>query len=94
MGWAEHRIGEFHQGRSSNWMERRALEHANPVHLILSVLAMATFIYGCWMHEWIFIGLALVLSIVGHVYCWTFPEKGEILLRAPTFESNPTSVRP
>lgn len=71
MGWAEHRIAEYRQGKSANWIERRALEHANPVHLGLSVLASASFVYGLWAHSLAWITIAFLLAATGHIYCWT-----------------------
>ena len=38
MGWAEIKIQQYNQGEKANWLERRVLEHANPVHLGLRVL--------------------------------------------------------
>jgi hypothetical protein len=36
MGWAENRIQEYQHGKPANWLERRMLEHANPVHFPLA----------------------------------------------------------
>ena len=37
MGWAE-KNQQYNQGQKANWLERRSLEHANPVHLVLAVV--------------------------------------------------------
>jgi hypothetical protein len=71
MGWAEHRISEYQQGKPANWVEKRALEHANPVHLVLSTLAAGVFVYGLWTHSIAWITMGLLLASAGHGYCWT-----------------------
>lgn len=70
MGWASHRIEEYRHGSSATWLECRMLEHANPVHFVLALLAAVGFVYGLWMHDWMWIGGAVVLSILGHAYSW------------------------
>lgn len=72
MGWAAFRIHEYQLGKQSTWLERRMLEHANPLHFMLAVIAVIGFSYGLWMHDWIWIVGATVLSIVGHVYTMTW----------------------
>ena len=51
MGRAEMRIQQYSQGQQANWLERRVLEHANPVHLLLQCLGAIPFIYGLWIHN-------------------------------------------
>ena len=46
MSWVEWRIQQYNQGEKANWLEKRCLEHANPVHLVLQVLGAIPFIYG------------------------------------------------
>lgn len=70
MGWAETRIQQYNQGEKANWLERRVLEHANPVHLVFQVLGAIPIIYGLWIHNWILIGIGLFLNLIGHLYCW------------------------
>jgi hypothetical protein len=70
MGWAEHRIKEYHRGRPSTWIERRMLEHAQPVHLLLAVFAVALLGYGLWTHDWFTIVGGMVLGLAGHLYGW------------------------
>ena len=40
MGWAEDRVEDYAEGHRATWLERRALEHANPVLLALALAAM------------------------------------------------------
>jgi hypothetical protein len=71
MGWAEHRIEEYQHGKPANWLERRMLEHANPVHYPLVLAATAGFVFGLWTHNWWWIIGSSVLALLGHVYCRT-----------------------
>lgn len=68
MGWASFRINEYQLGRKSTWLERRMLEHANPIHFILALIAVLGFSYGLWMHELSWIIGATVIAIIGHAY--------------------------
>ena len=70
MSWAERRVQEYKNGGRATFVEKRFLEHANPVHLFLALLGVVALVYGLWAHDlrWI-IGGAL-LNLVGHVYCW------------------------
>jgi hypothetical protein len=38
MDWVEERIEAYRDGEDATWMERRSLEHANPVHMPLAVI--------------------------------------------------------
>jgi hypothetical protein len=71
MGWSEIRIQEYRKGREATWLERRMLEHANPVHFPLALVASAGFVYGLWTHDWLWITGSSALALLGHVYCWT-----------------------
>lgn len=71
MGWAEKKISEYQIGRPATWLERRMLEHANPVHFALSLVATAGFVYGLWAHNGILVLISAVLALMGHLYCWT-----------------------
>jgi hypothetical protein len=71
MGWAEKRVEEYQHGKRANWLERRALEHANPVHFPLAMAAVTGLVYGLWLHDWLAIVGASLLSLSGHIYCWT-----------------------
>jgi hypothetical protein len=71
MGWAEERVKDYHRGHRASWLERRMLEHANPVHFALALAAAAGFAAGLWLHDWVAMGIAALLALAGHVYCWT-----------------------
>ncbi len=97
MGWAEYRVKEYGRGQCATWLERRALEHANHVHLALDFAAGAGFAVGLWMHNWLAIGAAAVVALSGPVYCWTWkpsinphandvPGQGEGKRRRPNRE--------
>ncbi len=59
---------------AGNWLERRMLEHANPVHFPLALAASAGLAYGLWTRSWPWILGASALALSGHAYCWTRPE--------------------
>lgn len=81
MGWAEHRVQEYQSGQDASWLERRMLEHANPVNFALAVAAGAGLGFGLWMHNWLAISGAALLMLSGHVYCKT-RKPGSIALEA------------
>ncbi len=70
MGWAEKRIERYRQGHDASWVERRALEHANPVHLGLAVLSVIPLVCGLWLHNWLLRAVGILLSFFGHLWCW------------------------
>lgn len=70
MGWVERRIQQYNQGQKANWLERRALEHANPFHFVLAVIGVVPLIYGLWIHDWVLIAIGVLLNFFGHLYCW------------------------
>jgi hypothetical protein len=70
MGWAEKRVQQYNQGQQATWIERRALEHANPVHLSLALIGLVLLIYGLWIHNWTWIIGGVILNFLGHLYCW------------------------
>ncbi len=71
MGWAEKRIEEYRNGEEPGFLEKRALEHAEPVNCAASILGFLLLLYGLWMHDFFFIGLAVLVGILGHVVSWT-----------------------
>lgn len=75
MGWAAHRIDEYQQGKHATWLERRMLEHANPVHFLIAVIAGIGFVYGLWTHDWWWIIGSAVLALLGHVYSWLWKPR-------------------
>ena len=70
MGWAERRVQEYKNGERATFVEKRFLEHANPVHLLLAVVGVIALVYGLWMHDLTWIIGGAFLNIVGHIYCW------------------------
>lgn len=70
MGWVEKRLEEYKLSKDATWLERRALEHANPVNAMAHVIAAILGIYGLWMHNWTLIIAFIVLSLLGHLYVW------------------------
>ena len=75
MGWAEFRIQQYSQGEKANWLERRMLEHANPVNLGFHVLGAILFIYGLWVHHWGVIFIGVLSNTIGHLYCRLIKQK-------------------
>lgn len=69
MGWSEQRIEEYREGQPATWLERRMLDHANPVHFALGIAAAAGLTYGLWTRNWRWIFGSLALSSAGHLYC-------------------------
>lgn len=76
MGWAELKIRKYQRGEPASWLERRMLEHANPIHFPLAVAASIGLAYGLWNHKWTWILGSSAVALVGHAYCWTFREEG------------------
>jgi fatty acid desaturase len=70
MGWAEKRIQQYKEGQKATWLEKRALEHGNPFHCLLTIIATIAAVYGLWTHNWVWIIASLVLGFLGHLYCW------------------------
>ncbi len=68
MGWAENRIQDYWRGEAANWLERRMLEHANPVHFPLALAASIGLGYGLWRDSWPWIIGSTALALSGHVY--------------------------
>ena len=91
MGWSENRIEAYRQGQRATWLERRMLEHANPVHFPLALVATAGFVYGLWTHDWLWIIGSSVLALLGHVYCWT-RKNGEKRAEPKLVESGTASA--
>ncbi len=71
MGWAESRVRAYQRGERAGWLERRMLEHANPVHFPMAVAASIGLIYGAWVHSLPWIVASAALALAGHLYCWT-----------------------
>ena len=86
--WAgqKRRIEGYRHGRPATWLERRMLEHANPVHFVL----------GAGRHGGVrlrTVGTRLVLdrrrvgpALLGHVYCWVLARVPPRDMTAPADE--------
>lgn len=70
MSWSKKRIKEYQQGQDATWLERRVLEHAEPVHLTLQIISLPFLVYGLWTHDWVLIIIGIALNLVGHIYTW------------------------
>ena len=70
MGWAEKRVKEYQKGQKASFLELRVLEHANSVHMLLSIPYFALLLYGLWIHNIQIIILACIIAIIAHSYCW------------------------
>ena len=74
MNWTDYKFAQYRRGVPATWLERRMLEHANPVHFVLAWVAMVGLCYGLWTHDWPWIVGSLIVAAVGHVYCWLWEE--------------------
>jgi len=70
MGWVETRIQQYNQGEKATWLEKRGLEHANPVNYSFHAVAAIPIIYGLWTHNPGLIFVGILLNLTGHLYCW------------------------
>jgi hypothetical protein len=77
MGWAENKVEEYHHGKPAGWLERRMLEHANPVNFAVALITTVGLVYGVWMHDWIWIIGSAVVALLGHIYCWIWRKNEE-----------------
>lgn len=92
MGWAENRVQQYQLGKRANWLERRMLEHANPVHFPLALASSVGFVFGLWMHDWLAIVGASLLGLSGHIYCWTRHDHERSAPDGPQFAHDKTFV--
>jgi len=70
MSWAEKRIKQYNKGEKATWLEKRALEHADPVNCIASIISFIVIAYGLWINNWAWIIISLVIGMLGHLYSW------------------------
>jgi hypothetical protein len=91
MGWAENRIQDYQSGDRASWLERRMLEHANPVHFPLALAASAGLAYGLWKRSWPWILGSSALALSGHAYCWTHPARKTYRVLACPAEDTPVA---
>lgn len=68
------------QARSQlNAFQKLLVYHVHPVNLILHLLGLASYVYGAWMHEGLFILGAISFVLLGHIFPWLFHKKQERL---------------
>lgn len=53
-----------------NWLERRALEHADPTNLAVHIVASVFSIYGLRTHRWRWIAAAVVKAFLSYLNVW------------------------
>lgn len=70
MGWVEKRVDALKKGRKLNWIEKRMLEHANPVHLFILLIGGLVLITGLWEHNLSYSLVGLAVMLLGHIYCY------------------------
>lgn len=70
MSWADKKIEEYKEGGTPTFLEKRALEHADPVNCIATIMAFAVLIYGLWTNEWFLIGISVTIGFIGHIVSW------------------------
>jgi len=64
------KIQQYKEGREVTWLEKRDLEHGNPLHCVLAIIGAILLIYGLWIHGWAWIIAGVALNFLGHLYCW------------------------
>ncbi len=69
MGWSEKRVERYSHGQKASWLELRALEYANPIHLAMAILGTVVFVCGLWVHSFVWIVIGVLLNMGGHWYC-------------------------
>ncbi len=70
MRWAEKRIEQYKEGEKATLLEKMVLEHGHPINCVASFLAFIALGYGLWMHDFLWIGVGIVVGFFGHIYCW------------------------
>lgn len=91
MSWAENRVAEYQHGSPATWLERRMLEHANPVHFAVAWIGMIGLVYGLWIHDWRWIIGSVAVAAAGHIYCWMW-KKSNIRQVSLSPESDKSTV--
>ncbi len=70
MSWVNKRIKQYNQGEKATWLEKRLLEHAEPVNLTATIISIAMLFYGLWFQNWTWIIIGFVVGFLGHLYGW------------------------
>ena len=71
MSWADQKISAYKNGATATFLEKRNLEHANPLLFTLLVIGIAIIVWGLWEHDWTPIIGGGLLCFLGHIYVWT-----------------------
>lgn len=69
-GWANQRVEQYRLGQKPTLLELYMLDHANPTHFAMVLIAMALAVWGLWTHNWLLILANCIIGFLGHVYCW------------------------
>ncbi len=70
-GWVEKKLKDFKKGKKPTWIEKMALEHAEPVNFTLHIAALFFVVYGLWIKDWAWIAMAVIFGLIGHTYART-----------------------
>jgi 1,4-dihydroxy-2-naphthoate octaprenyltransferase len=71
MSWADKKIKEYKNGAVATFLEKRNLEHANPLLFTLLLIGISIIAGGLWEHSWMAIVIGGLVCFLGHVYVWT-----------------------
>ena len=70
MSWIHTKEEQLAQGKKLNWFERRMLEHADPLLLLLLVIGASVALYALWQHDWALFWGGGAIATLGHVISW------------------------
>lgn len=71
MSWADKKIMAYKNGATARFLEKRNLEHANPVLFTLLILGGSIITCGLWQHTGSAIAAGIILCFMGHIFVWT-----------------------
>lgn len=71
MSWADKKIMEYKNGAAATFLEKRNLEHANPVLFTILLIGIVIIVWGIWEHTWTMIIVGSLLCFIGHIFVWT-----------------------
>jgi len=69
MAWIEKKIQKYREGQNPGLLEKLALEHGHPLNFLLHCLGFISYSYGIYIKEWVWILVAVLLILVGHLWC-------------------------
>jgi len=70
MSWVKKRIQQFNQGQKATWLEKRALEHADPINCLATCISFFVLVYGLWINNWNWIIASILIGFLGHLISW------------------------